>query len=306
MSEYIIHRVDRERAQTIEQLGSKPKFWYRDNKRRMLFKADDRGTGEDWAEVITSNLCILLGLPHVSYDLAAEYRDGKFVLPGVICENMTVEGEELVLGNELLLARDSRYPAEQRFRVKQHTVDVVFGIISSLQPPAPNWMPWAPAGIRSAVDVFTGYLLLDAWIANQDRHHENWGALICDTARLAPTFDHGAALARNLTDKEREERLNTKDRNRTIAAFARRGRSAFYRTLDDARPMGLLDAFAHFAKEVPRAGQAWLDRLQSVDPDQVRAIIERVPLERMSDVSKRFTMELLETNRQRLREFAGS
>jgi hypothetical protein len=31
-----------------------------------------------------------------------------------------------------------------------------------------------PDGITTAIDTFVGYLLLDAWIGNGDRHHENW------------------------------------------------------------------------------------------------------------------------------------
>lgn len=50
MSALAIRRVDRRRAQAVEPLGSKPKFWFSDGDRRLLFKADDRGTGEDWAE----------------------------------------------------------------------------------------------------------------------------------------------------------------------------------------------------------------------------------------------------------------
>ena len=52
-------------------------------------------------------------------------------------------------------------------------------------------------GLGSGI-FFVGYVLLDAWIANQDRHHENWGALRHgDELRLAPTFDHGASLVNN-------------------------------------------------------------------------------------------------------------
>ena len=87
-----------------------------------------------------------------------------------------------------------------------------------------------PAGIESALDYFVGYVMLDAWIANPDRHHENWAAIWDGSAmRLAPTFDHGAALARNLLDSEREERLTIKYSNRTVESFARKGRSAFLR-----------------------------------------------------------------------------
>src|SRR5205807_9360721 len=118
---------------------------------------------------------------------------------------------------------------EQRFKVRQHTVEAVGAIVAELNPPPEAWMRGVPAGIQSALDVFIGYVMLDAWIANQDRHHENWGALWDGNAlRLAPTFDHGAALARNLLDSERAERLATKDRLRTVAAFATKGRSAFF------------------------------------------------------------------------------
>ena len=57
--------VDPRLALNLEPLGTKRKFWYRDASRRMLFKAEERGTGEDWAEKIASELCGLLGLPHV-------------------------------------------------------------------------------------------------------------------------------------------------------------------------------------------------------------------------------------------------
>ena len=54
--------------------------------------------------------------------------------------------------------------------------------------------------VFTASDVFVGFILLDAWFANQDRHHENWGALRDDVLRLAPTFDHGASLARFIAE----------------------------------------------------------------------------------------------------------
>ena len=59
-------------AEAVEYLGTKSKFWYRDGERQMLFKAEERGTGEDWAEKITCELCVLLGLPQVRDDMAAD------------------------------------------------------------------------------------------------------------------------------------------------------------------------------------------------------------------------------------------
>ncbi len=47
MNEFPTVRVDRSRSQSVEPLGSKPKSWFRDGERRLLFKAEDRATGED-------------------------------------------------------------------------------------------------------------------------------------------------------------------------------------------------------------------------------------------------------------------
>jgi hypothetical protein len=168
-----IRRVDRRQAQAFETLGSKPKFWFHEDHRRLLFKADDRGTGEDWAEVVACQLCRLLGLPHVEYELAAEYDGDKYIRPGVVCESMAPPPASLVLGNELLLAVDPAYPTQQRFKVHQHTVDAVSKVLANLHAPDAIWMQSAPDGITSALDAFSGYVMLDAWIANQDRHHEN-------------------------------------------------------------------------------------------------------------------------------------
>jgi hypothetical protein len=303
MSEFPIRTVDRSFSQSVEPLGSKPKFWFHDGTRRLLFKADNRGTGEDWAEVIACHLCGLLGLPHVEYELAAEFDSGQYIRPGVVCENMANKPLMLVLGNELLLAVDSQYPISQRFKVRQHTVEAVSGIVSKLVAPSESWMKDIPAGIQSALEVFAGYVMLDAWIANQDRHHENWGALWDgSTMRLAPTFDHGAALARNLTDVEREERLTTKDRNRTIAAFASKGRSAFYSSQADQRSLETREAFRAFASQVPNAVRSWQVRLQGVNREAISDILDRVPTTRMSQMSKRFTLELLMVNQRRLLE----
>jgi hypothetical protein len=54
----------------------------------LLFKAEDRGTGEDWAEVVACHLCGLLGLPHIEYKMAAEYDGEHYLRPGVVRENM--------------------------------------------------------------------------------------------------------------------------------------------------------------------------------------------------------------------------
>jgi serine/threonine protein kinase HipA of HipAB toxin-antitoxin module len=95
------------------------------------------------------------------------------------------------------------------------------------------------------VGVFVGYLLLDALIGNQDRHHENWGLIKAPGAglSLSPTFDHASSLGRNELDAERIERLTTKDSGRGVAHYVRRARSGLYRTQSSRAPLTTLDAF---------------------------------------------------------------
>lgn len=295
----VVH-VDSRWAEALEPLGTKRKFWYLDGDRRMLFKAEERGTGEDWAEKIAAELGRLLGLPHVHYELAYDEQADK---PGVICESCAPRPLALIPGNEMMLARDPGYPADggNRYRVREHTVEAVAGVMREIAPPAAPWMEGVPAGVTSALEAFAGYVMLDAWIANQDRHHENWGVLRDgDTLSLAPTFDHGASMARNLSDEERYERMSTRDGNRRIRPFARRARSAFFGTVAERRPLTTIQAWRAFAGLVPEAARLWLKRLESIDDSVIGGLLVRVPPSRMSNVCREFTLSLLEENRNRL------
>ncbi len=70
MESYPIHEVDRDLAERVEELGTKRKYWFRPrdvDEHGLLYKADERvaggsdvvGTGEDWAEKIVCELCVL-------------------------------------------------------------------------------------------------------------------------------------------------------------------------------------------------------------------------------------------------------
>jgi len=287
-------------AEAVEYLGTKSKFWYRDGERQMLFKAEERGTGEDWAEKVACELCDLLGLPHVIYDMAFDLDEQR---PGVICGSITPPPLALAHGNQLLLAIDPDYPADtrHRYRTREHTVSVVFDVMTLIQPPSAEWCGNLPAGVASAAGIFSGYLMLDAWIANQDRHHENWAAVWDgETLHLAPTFDHGASLARNLSDEERYERLETRDRGRRIPHFARRARSAFFADRASRRPLSTFDAWRTFARLVPNETHRWLERLEQIEPANVHHILDQLPPDRMSSICRRFTLDLLIENQQRL------
>lgn len=296
--------VDKSWAESSEPLGTKPKFWYRDDKgRHILFKAEERGTGEHWAEKLACELCRLIGLPHVHYELADEFDGSAYIQPGVICENFAAPPLSLVLGSQLLLATDPDYPADERrrYKVSQHTVEAVSTVVEGLALPPEQWRTNLPSEVSSSLGVFIGYLMLDAWIANQDRHHENWAAVReGNQLWLAPTFDHGASMARNESDALRKERMTTKDRNRQIPAYAAKARSAIYMERGDEKSLLTIEAFQKFAELNELAATAWLDRLSGVDRSGIKAIIDEVPPKCMSRIAKQFTLELLIENQNRL------
>jgi hypothetical protein len=156
-------------------------------------------------------------------------------------------------------------------------------------------------GPLTAADVFVGYLAFDAWIGNQDRHHENWALLVShDDVRLAPSFDHASSLGRNETDESRHQRLTTRDSRRTVAHYVTRARSALYGAKSDSRPLTTLEAFSKAAAFAPDAARFWLRRLGSISDVDVLGVFEPFSAEWMSDVAKSFAIEMLKENRKRL------
>jgi len=298
-----IRQIDQLQSEDIEYLGTKRKFWCTIKGQRFLFKAEERGTGEDWAEKVVCELARHLGLPHVEYELAHEFEGQKPIQPGVICPTFVPRPLALVLGNQLLYRRDPAYPvqSEEKYGVSAHTVEAVTAVIPALKPPASVWMQSVPAGITTALAVFTGYVMLDAWVANQDRHHQNWGAIQDGgVLYLAPTYDHGSSLARNLRDEDRKDRLQTHDKNRSMEHFAGKARSGFFRNHQDTKTMFTLDVFRHFAQLEPGAAKIWLEKLNGIGSDVVDAILGEVPPQRMSPITRQFTLALLNINQRRL------
>ena len=302
-----IHTIDRAGSTQFEQLGTKPKFWYDGG--RWLFKGDVRGTGADWAEVVAAKLGRLLGLPCVDYAFAIATNDGSDHQRGVICANMATNGKELVLGNQHLLAIDRTYPSEERWKVSRHTVDAVCGALEYVSKPAAVWTRDSPEWVFTPLGFFIGYVMLDAWIANQDRHHENWG-LIWDPSAgeigLAPTFDHGAGMGCILTDGERSQRMTTLDAGYKVEAYCERAKSAFYANASDPGTLTTLEAYQRFAAEAPVEAAPWVERLRAVTEEQVLGILNEVPQDRMSPVCRDFTCQLLTINQKRILALADS
>lgn len=280
-----------------EQLGTKRKFWYRDPTARMfLFKEGRPNTGENWAEKVCCEIAELLGIPHAQYNLAT-WRDHK----GVISPKFLTDEARLVLGNEILGKIVKGYEHAQRYRVRQHTVNLAMGVMKWKHVGVPVGYVRQPP-IATAADVFVSYLMLDALVSNQDRHHENWGLVVSPgpIVNMAPTFDHASSLGRNELDAVRLRRLSTKDRGDTVDAYVSRANSAFY-PLKAPRPLSCLAAFQEAARFAPRAAvNYWLGRLEATTRENYEQILNAVPDSEITQPARDFALKMLEVNRVRL------
>ncbi len=291
-----------------EWVGTKEKDWFARSDKHwywerdadyFLAKTGRPGSGENWAEKVASELCHLLGLPHADYDLAT-YRGKKCV----ITPSIAPKGTRLVLGNEILGRYVAEYETRRRFRHRSYKLSLVIAYLCKRSIGLP--LEWeGNDDVSTAVGVFSGYLMLDAWIANQDRHDENWG-VVFDTynsqTHLAPTFDHASGFGRNENDEERESKLITRDQGRNMNNYVLRAKSAFYPSFDDTKPLTTIDAFKMIKEADPKAARYWLEQLSRISILDTRAILSKIPKNEMTEVALEFAQKLLELNRERLLE----
>ncbi len=295
----VIRLTSEQMSQAQEEvMGTRAKFWF-DHPQlgHCLFKYIRPDTGEDWSEKIAFELCQLLDLPSARYELA-ETADGD---RGVIGANFLGKSETLVHGNEVLSGMNPSYPTLAKYNVYQHTIGFVMEAIqeNSVGFP-PIWK--VPHSFTNARDLFVGYLLLDAWIGNGDRHHENWGFIrrqnFQSSIYLAPTYDHASCLGRELSDAKRQKQ--------PVESYVNRCRSAFYLSEEDRKPLKVLELFEYTVRQYPQAGQEWLNRLEEISEQQIDLILQALPAGRLSEAAANFAFKILHTNKEQLLSLSNS
>jgi hypothetical protein len=282
----------------FEEMGTKEKFWFRHQDLGLcLYKKARFNTGEDWAEKIASELCELLELPHANYELGI-FDDKN----GIVSPSFVPEGSDLVLGNEVLANKLLDYPRDIQLP-SQHTISNVFQAIGDTSVNLP--LDWKAAeNINNAIDTFIGYLLLDAWIGNSDRHHENWAFISSENKTyLAPTYDHGSSLGRNESDEKRLARLTTKDTGFSVRAYVEKCNSCLYDGIKDKKPLKTFDVFRKAAKINSSAACVWLSRLSDISATNTLELFHRLPSHRISHTAIEFAQKILEINQNRLLNF---
>lgn len=124
--------------------------------------------GEDWSEKVSSEMGALLGVPCAKVELAV-WRDRQ----GSISLDLKPPGWQLQPGSVLLPETAQDYIPGDRTR-QGHSLVNIERALEGYGPPPDATVPHDFQGF----DVFAGFLVLDAWIANRDRHDENWAVLL--------------------------------------------------------------------------------------------------------------------------------
>jgi hypothetical protein len=282
----------------IEQLGTKEKFWFYDkNNIKKLFKIGRPQTGEDWSEKAAFEIGKLLGLPCAIYEFAKwDTRQGT------ISVSFVPEGMRLVHGNELLaIVYDKNYPRDQRYHLSDYKLSIVLNLIENELEDLKLPLEYIDDFIKKPIDLFIGYLVFDCWIANQDRHHENW-AILVDTKEVkwyfAPTYDHAAGLGCKVSPEEAGERLATNDKNYSVKKFVTRAKSPFYS--DTNKQLKTIEVIEILVDRYPQIVCYWIDKIEQIVVDDIRLILDKVPDDFIDDNSKKFAQQILYENKIRL------
>jgi hypothetical protein len=289
-----ILELNSDSPEVIEQLGSKPKFWFRlpDDKQPWLFKYTRDNTGEDWSEKIASELAKLLQIPSAEVELAT-FMGKRGCASRSFVE--TKKGFELIHGSEVLAGRITDYEKSKQWGQSDHCIKNIITAVELVFP-----KPKRPEQLR----ILASYIVLDALICNTDRHHDNWG-LLRWIARgktmhsIAPSFDHASSLGRELRDDRRKRILLETN---GIERYVLRGRGGiFWDASDKDRENPLLLA-QKAAKLFPRYFSQCLLNLRDVSDEEIIGIVERIPLEWMDETAKKFCCCMLTITKKQLNE----
>ncbi|MGG6431961.1 HipA domain-containing protein [Anoxybacillus sp. D401a] len=142
-----------------------------------MFKIPKENTGEAWAEVVASKIGEFIGINTMKAYLAS-YNG----LTGCLLENFVAANVEFYEGGDLFFTVAEDF---DRYSLKYYDFLNIIKVLS-------------PFELDRA---FVQIPVFDAFIANQDRHCDNWGVIVEESSyQLAPVYDNGASLGHQLKE----------------------------------------------------------------------------------------------------------
>lgn len=205
-------------------------------------------------------------------------------------------------GNELLAGVIPGYDKDKQRGQADHNFPNIVTTIETL---------FTNAKAREHTSLrMVGYLIFDALVGNTDRHHENWGMVIkllteppADTAAetprqfqvsLAPTFDHGSSLGRELLGERARQLLADRE---GIKRYIRKATGGIFRDAEAAKGLAPMALVELIAQSYPSLYKPWRERIASMPEHGVLPLMEAIPRSCMSAASRDFVLAFLRETR---------
>lgn len=298
MKNFTVTNIPSYKYEALEPLGTKRKFWFTNDSDnfKYLFKIGRDNTGENWVEVVVAEICELLNIPHANYQFATWQNK-----EGTISKNFVPSSCRLVHGNELLAKVHKElplgeYPVEGRYKIREYQLKLIMVLMKHELIELP--IGYENSNLKTALDLFISYILLDCLISNADRHHENWGWIAGEKRiYLSPTYDHASGLGCRENEEIKKERLNSKDERYQVKSFVQKAKTPFY---NKTKKLKTIEAFNICIEGNEKIAIYWLNKLETLNLDDIRKVFNKIPKHLISITSIEFAMEMLAENKKRL------
>jgi hypothetical protein len=294
---FVVLDVSDWRVAAEEPSGDDPKCWlaHPTTRVRWLFKPviinGERIQGEDWAEKAACELAKMISVPCAEVEMALRHET-----PGALSRNLRPDDYEMHQGDVVLSDLVEGYEPgayDRRGLRTGHNLSNIQRALQDSEPPPGGLLPPDFTGF----DTFVGILVLDAWIANRDRHDQNWSMLYPRTdghpVRLCGAYDQAGCLGFNLPDLRRQQILE----QGRVTQWVERGTA--WRFEHTGNPSTLV-ALAHQALGMVSSDvrQYWISHLSQVRASHIEDLMDRIP--NLSDPARMFAIEVLRVNKGRL------
>ena len=149
---------------------------------------------------------------------------------------------------------------------------------------------------EAAMSLFWKTYIMDALLANPDRHGKNWGYLKKDNVySLAPIFDNGSSLFSSFSDEEEMEYVLTQEDEILERVYDRPNSLILYNT-------AISDYFTVISSlEFENCNKALRELFPLIDMEAFFAIVEKTDL---SEVRKKFIKTIVKERYARIIEFS--
>ncbi|MEI2341595.1 HipA domain-containing protein [Priestia megaterium] len=257
-----------ERDDKLNASGTREKFWLinPDNKERYIFKLPKEGTGEIWAEKVASEIGKKLRLEMMDVSIA-KYENRH----GLLLTNFVNYGEEEHFdGGDLLKALIDGFDPNV---LTDYTLDNILRCLG-------------PLNLEKEI---VRVIIFDALIGNQDRHCENWGVIQKGgEIRLTPIYDNGASLG--FSNKEDKVKKMLENPN-MFSAFTNRGKSII--GISSKKKPKIKALLSEIYALFPDVVSEEVERLYYLQTEEIKHILEIIPLDIMSETYKTWVERLL-------------